>query len=125
MTDLECKKMAKVLGIKNAYIENDGRVYIKFNSNDHDAWIMIYIDTVLHAMPLRLLKTSAHRVNMKTIFEHLLKQAADGIRSAAVTTDLKNGKLKMISLVNINETLETFLVRYDLKFTKRRKLKRL
>lgn len=124
MTDLECKKMAKVLGIKDAYIENDGRVHIKFISS-LDAWVIIYIDSVIHAMPLRLLKTSAHRVNMKTIFEHLLKQASDGIRSAAVTTDLKNEKLKMISLVNTNETLDTFLVQYDLKFTKHRKLKKL
>lgn len=125
MTDLECKKICKLLDIKDIYLNDDGVVAVCTSKNEV-GHVYIYEDNFSSALPLRIFKLSSkHSSQKKNLLETLLKQSADGIRCALVglidtDTHAFPGKRK---LLEANESIESLLVRYDLKFSHKSKKK--
>ena len=128
MTDLECKKICRLLDIKDIYLNDDGVVAVCTNKNEVGC-VYIYEDNFSSALPLRIFKLSSkHYSQKKHLLETLLKQSADGIRCALVglidaggiDTHAFPGKRK---LLEANESIESLLVRYDLKFSHKSKKK--
>ena len=123
MTDLECKKICKLLDIKDIYLNDDGVVAVYTNKNEVGR-VYIYEDNLSNALPLRIFKLSSK----KNLLDILLKQSADGIRCAlvglidadSVDTLVYPSKRK---LLEANESIESLLVQYDLKFLHKSKKK--
>ena len=120
MTDLECKKICKVLNIKDVWLNVDNVVCVKTYENCIGN-VYIYEDDFSNALPLRMLKLPSRQPSSpkKGLIELLLCQSEDGIRSAIVGLGLGfPGKTK---LIDKNESLESLLVQYDLKFSCKKK----
>lgn len=129
MTDLECKKICTLLDIKDIYLNND-RVVVACTSKNEVGHVYIYKDNFSSALPLRVFKLlSKHSSQKKNLLETLLKQSADGIRCALVglidadgiDTHAFPGKHK---LLEANESIESLLVQYDLKFVHKKTIKK-
>ncbi len=125
MTDLECKKICKLLDINEIWLNDEGVVAVSTNNNVVGR-VYIYKDNFWRARPLRIFKLSSkHSSSKKNLLELLLKQSADGIKSAAVglLSDSPRhfpGKRK---LIDAYESIESLLVQYDLKFSHKNKKK--
>lgn len=118
MTDLECKKICRVLDVKDIWIDNDGVCCVKFN-NGSCGHVYIYIESFSNALPFRTMKSHSVYENVKkTMIERLLKQSNEGIKSAVVLN--ADNHAHKIKLMGNHEALESFLMRYDILFTKRR-----
>ena len=124
MTDLECKKICKLLDIKEIWLNDEGVVCIR-TFKQEIGHVFIYEDNFSSALPLRVMKLpSKHSSSQKNLLEMLLKQSADGIKSVTVglLSDSPHhfpGKRK---LIDAYESVESLLVQYDLKFScKKRK----
>ena len=126
MTDLECKKICKLLDINEIWLNDEGVVCIR-TSKQEIGHIFIYEDNFSNALPLRVMKLSSkHSSPEKSLLELLLKQSADGIKSAAVgllSDSLHHfpGKRK---LIDAYESIESLLVQYDLKFSHKKTIKK-
>lgn len=119
MTDLECKKICKVLDIKDIWLNVDNVVCVQTHSNARGN-VYIYEDDFSSALPLRMLKIPSKGSSPKQrLLEILLQQSADGIRSAIV--GVGSGFPGKVKLMDKNENLESLLVQYDLKFAHKKK----
>lgn len=110
MTDLECKKVAEVLGIHDAMVRDDGQVCVML---DDGMWSCLYIHegSFAHALPLRVMKSKTHPMTLKSLVECLLKQAEDGICTMAAVVKKKPTKM---TIVDKTDTLESLLIKHDL-----------
>ena len=104
-----------MLGIREAAILDNGEVVVQFNDMNWGR-LYIYSDSIRNAFPLLLMNIKAHRMVMKKILDYLLVQAKYGIRTMVVGF-FANPNSTKLKLIDINDTIESFLVQYDLKFT--------
>jgi len=118
MTDIECKKICEVLNASKLFLNTDGMMCVLFNDAKL-GHLYIYEDSFSTALPLRVLVHGSHEYTTKNALEHLFKLANDDI-SIMLVMPTKNGSLKKSKFMTKNDTIETFLVQHDLKFTKRR-----
>lgn len=125
MTDLECKKICKVLDIKDIWLNAENVVCVK-NSKNEIGQVYVYEDSMSNALPLRMMKIPAkHSSAKKNFIEFLLKQSADGIRSALIIPGYHSVKSQSkTKLMNANESIESFLVRHDMLFSLKKKNKK-
>lgn len=120
MTDLECKKICKVLDIKDIWLNVYNVVCVKTYAHTI-GHVYIYEDDFSSALPLRILKLPSKASSpKKNLLEFLIKQSEDGIRSAIVFVE-SPGLLPKTKLIDKNESLESLLVQYDLKFSHKKK----
>ena len=121
MTDLECKKICKVLDIKDIWLNEENVVCVKTNAGiiGH---VYIYEDDFSYALPLRMLKLPSRGSSpKKNLLELLIKQSEDGIRSALITPEPHGFYSHKTKLIDKNESLESLLMQYDLKFSHKKK----
>lgn len=124
MTDLECKKICKVLDIKDIWLNADNVVCIK-NSKNEIGQVHVYEDSMSNALPLRMLKIQAKHSSKKNFIELLLKQSADGIRSALIIPGYHSMKPQSkMKLMNAYESIESFLVKYEILLSYKKKSKK-
>ena len=127
MTDVEYDKICKVLNASKFFLNADGMMYVLFNDTTL-VHLYIYEDSFSSALPLRMLVHGKHVPDTKKLLECLLKQATDGI-STMVVTPSKTGCLDKSKFITKDDTVESFLVKYDLmhshKKSKKRKCRRL
>ena len=125
MTDLECKKICKVLDIKDIWLNVDNVVCVKTSAGTIE-YVYIYEDDFSSALPLRMLKLPSKGSSpKKNLLELLIRQSEDGIKSALVTPVIPEPHgfclHKTKKLIDKNESLESLLVQYDLKFSHKKK----
>lgn len=121
MTDLECKKICKILDIKDIWLNEENVVCVKTNTGiiGH---VYIYEDDFSYALPLRMLKLPSRGSSpKKNLLELLIKPSSDGIKSAIVIASPHGFSSHKIKLLDKNENLESLLVQYDLKFSHKKK----
>lgn len=120
MTDLECKKICKALDIKDIWLNTENVVCVK-TSIGTIGHVYIYEDDFSYALPLRMLKLPSKVSSpKKNLLELLIRQSEDGIKSAIVFVE-SSGLLPKTKLIDKNESLESLLVQYDLKFSHKKK----
>ena len=123
MTDLECKKICKVLDIKDIWLNVENVVCVK--TSTYTGYVYIYEDDFSSALPLRMLKLPSKGSSpKKNLLELLIRQSEDGIKSALVTPvtpDPHGFSSHKTKLIDKNESLESLLVQYDLKFSHKKK----
>lgn len=121
MTDLECKKICKMLDIKDIWLNTDNVVCIK-TSTHTIGYVYIYEDDFYRALPLRMLKLPSKVSSpKKNLLEFLIRQSEDGIRSGLVTPEPHGFCSHKTKWIDKNENLESLLVQYDLKFSRKKK----
>ena len=121
MTDLECKKICKVLDIKDIWLNVDNVVCVKTSAHTV-GHVYIYEDDFSSALPLRMLKLPSKGSSpKKNLLELLIRQSEDGIRSALVTPEPHGFCSHKTKLIDKNKNLESLLVQYDLKFSHKKK----
>lgn len=122
MTDIECSKICKVLNVSKLFLNTDGMMCVIFNDNSF-GHLYIYEGSFSSALPLRVLVHGSREYTTKQALEHLLKQTNDGI-SIMLAMASKTGKLEKSKFMTKDDTIESFLVKYDLKFTSKSKKKK-
>ena len=121
MTDLECKKICKVLDIKDIWLNVDNVVCVKTRAS-MIGHVYIYEDDFSSALPLRMLKLPSRGSSpKKNLLELLIRQSEDGIKSALVTPEPHGFCSHKTKWMDKNESLESLLVQYDLKFSRKKK----
>lgn len=116
MTDIEAKKIAKAIGIKDISVDVTGVVNVKLDDGKQGPVFIYTGKSFSNALPLRILKCRQYDNSLKPFIEYLLKQSADGIRCAMIDSSCGH-----VSLIDAYETAETLLVKHDLKFCKKNK----
>ena len=120
MTDLECKKICKVLDIKDIWLNVDNVVCVK--TSTYTGYVYIYEDDFSSALPLRMLKLPSKGSSpKKNLLELLIRQSKDGIKSALVMPEPHGFCSHKTKLIDKNKSLESLLVQYDLKFSHKKK----
>lgn len=122
MTDIECSKICEVLDASKLFINTDGVVCVLFNdaSLGH---LYIYEGSFSSALPFRILRHKQKELSTKEALELMLKQAEDGI-STMVVMPAKSGKLNKQKFIDKDDTVESFLVKYDLMHLHKRHKRR-
>lgn len=121
MTDLECDRICKVLDVAAISLNTDYMMCVLFNDSSL-GHLYIYEDSFSTALPIRVLVHNSHEYTTKKALEYLFKQVNEGI-SIMLAMPSRDGTIKKTKFMTKDDTIESFLVQYDLKFTKKRKAK--
>lgn len=128
MTDLECKKICKLLDIKDLWLNQDGVLCVMSGKNEVGQ-VYIYEDNFSYALPLRMLKMpSKGHSRKKTLLKFLFKSSSEGIKSALIGLTVDTNNLCTLpskrKLLDAYESIESLLVQYDLKFAHKKTIKK-